>query len=374
MIRIAGANPMSHARRRSDARRAFSLIEAVISIALVSIVLVAALSTVGATARTRSIQTAHQQRDVLARQLMAEILRAAYTDPEVAGSDAGREIDEPADDRTQWDDVDDYDGLSNQPPREPDGTLMSQFEAWTRAAAVQNVNPASPDEISAPGGTGLKRVTVTVTDPWGGQTTHASMKSRDGVNDAVPASSLSFTSWVGVELQVGSDASSRLSSGTALLNHPPPATMNLLSNPGFEDGTANWEAVGASLAPYNDQQRHGTTSLAVTARSNSSSGPIQNVTPHLESGRTYRFRVWARAHNAAASQLVPTMILQTSGGITYVDGDPVVVPDDWSEVSYDFTPVFAGALQKGYVCVRSSPGQAVTDFLLDDAWLFEVSP
>jgi len=367
---------MGHRNPTRGARSAFSLIEAVISMALVSVVLIAALSTLGATARTRSVQTSHQQRDALARQLMAEILGTAFTDPVVDGSAGGREAGEIVDDRTGWNDVDDYDGLSNQPPQEPDGSAMSQFQDWTRSARVHNVSAADPSEIGTPlPETGLKHITVTVTDPWGSETTLASMKSRDGVTDAIPSSSLSYTSWVGIELQVGEDESARLSSGTALLNYAPAVTMNLLSNPGFEDGTTNWSDVGdATITAHTDLPRNGIASIAVTNRPHSSSGPVQSVTPHLESGKTYRFRTWVSPHNAAASQLVPTIILQTSGGTMYIDGDPTWALGDWTELTLDFTPVFAGSLQKGYVCVRSSAAQPVTDFLMDDAWLYEVNP
>ena len=367
---------MSQPRERSAARTAFSLVEAVISIALVSIVLIAALSTLGATARTRGVQTAHQQRDVLARQLMSEILRGAFTDPDVDGSAGGLELGEPVDDRTGWDDVDDYHGLSNEPPQEPDGTAMVQFTNWTRSVGVHNVSTSDPSEIGTPiPETGLKHIAVTITDPWGGQTTLTSMKSRDGINDAMPTSSLSYTSWVGIELQVGDDASARLSSGAALLNHPPAVTINLLNNPGFEDGTTNWSTVGsATIAPHTELPHNGVASLAVEDRSNASAGPIQNVTAHLESGRTYRFRTWAQPHNTTECQLIPTIILQTSAGTTSVDGAPVWASGGWTEISFDFTPVFAGVLQEGYVGVRSSASEPVTDFLLDDAWLYEVSP
>ncbi|MCP3904433.1 MAG: hypothetical protein GY715_12465 [Planctomycetes bacterium] len=359
---------------RHRSRTAFTLIEAVISLALVSVVLVAALSTFGATARTRAVQTANQQRDMLAGQLMSEILRAAYTDPDVDGSAGGREVGEGDDDRATWDDVDDYNGLANEPPLEPDGTPMARFTGWTRSVNVHNVNPADPSEIGSPlVQTGLKHITVTVTDAWGGQTTHVSMKSRDGINDATLASDLNYTSWVGVELQVGDHTSARLSSGTALLNHPPPAAMNLLSNPGFEDGTTHWIGFFASINEYTPWSHGGARSIAVTNRAASWAGAYQDVTGHLVSGKTYRFRVWAAPHDTPACLLVPMATLYFDEDPIFLFGDPVWVFGDWTEITFDFTPVFTGTPQAVYVGVLSSDSQPVTDFLLDDAILHGVN-
>lgn len=135
----------------------FTLIEAVISIVLVGLLLVAAINTLGATAVSkRNIE--HQARGyLLAADLMAEILNQAYEEP-VDTVTFGRES-ESGGDRTDWDDIDDYDGWSATPPETKDGLPLDGYDQWTRSVEVAFVNPTDLNALSA--NPGVKRVTVT---------------------------------------------------------------------------------------------------------------------------------------------------------------------------------------------------------------------
>ena len=64
----------------------------------------------------------------------------------------------------------------------------------------------------------LKRVTVTTTDPQGKQTTAVGLRARSSSYEELPDVATLYLTGVGVELQVGSDTESRVSSGTNLLN------------------------------------------------------------------------------------------------------------------------------------------------------------
>ncbi len=148
IVRIPNALPPS---------RGFTLVEAVISIVLVGVLLVAAINTLGATAVSkRNIE--HQARGyTLAQDLMAEILSQAYEEP-VDTVTFGRES-ESGGDRTDWDDIDDYDGWSATPPEDKDGVPLDGYGQWTRSVEVAFVKPTSLSEIGA--NTGVKRITVT---------------------------------------------------------------------------------------------------------------------------------------------------------------------------------------------------------------------
>ncbi len=149
IVRIPNALPPS---------RGFTLIEAVISIVLVGVLLVAAINTLGATAVSkRNIE--HQARGyTLAADLMAEILNQAYEEP-VDTPGFGRESGESGGDRVDWDDVDDYDGWSATPPETKDGEPLDGYDQWTRSVEVAFVKPTSLNELGAD--TGVKRITVT---------------------------------------------------------------------------------------------------------------------------------------------------------------------------------------------------------------------
>jgi type II secretory pathway pseudopilin PulG len=129
-------------------RRGFSIVEAVIATVIVAIMLVAALSTVGA---SRFVQHQTYQADrgrMLAQQLLAEIVQRRYQDPNEPLA-FGREATESAATRTDFDDVDDYDGWSASPPEGHDGTPLTNAAGWTRTVTVQWIDPLNPGQVEA---------------------------------------------------------------------------------------------------------------------------------------------------------------------------------------------------------------------------------
>lgn len=151
---------------RTTARpRALSMIEAVISIAIVGVMMVAALNTVGASKLGQQKTGDRGKGALLAQQLMSEILRQSYEEPDGTPS-FGREGGEGGGDRAGRDDVDDYYNWSSSPPEYKDGTVIPDLNGWQRSVKVDWV---SPDDLNTPIGVdeSVKRIIVTV--------------SRDGV-------------------------------------------------------------------------------------------------------------------------------------------------------------------------------------------------
>ena len=144
-----------------SARRGLTLVEAVVSMIIVSVMLVAALNTIGVS-RTSQRKTGERSRGVLlAQQLTAEILQQNYEEPDDTPT-LGREPSESGGDRANYDDVDDYDGWKSAPPEEKDGTQMPNLDGWERSVTVVWVNPADLGQLSVTD-TKTKRITVTVT-------------------------------------------------------------------------------------------------------------------------------------------------------------------------------------------------------------------
>lgn len=143
--------------------RAFSLVEAVLCIALVGVALVAALRTVGASARAQAVASRQAVGTQLAADLMAEILAQAYEEPDGL-TELMAERDDVPGDRSTFDDVDDFDGLSESPPRRRDNTALDGFDSWRREVAVDMVPAEDPDVDPPPvsGQTGVKRIVVRV--------------------------------------------------------------------------------------------------------------------------------------------------------------------------------------------------------------------
>jgi type II secretory pathway pseudopilin PulG len=136
------------------------MIEATLSTVIVGLMLVAALRAVGA-ARMGEIQEIHRQQGLnLAQQLMNEILRQHYEDPEYGSGSFGLGADESGTgDRSMYDDVDDYHGWSASPPQYREGTVIDGTENWTREVEVSWVQP---DDLGTDTGNdqGMKRIEV----------------------------------------------------------------------------------------------------------------------------------------------------------------------------------------------------------------------
>lgn len=140
-------------------RSAFTILEAVISTIIVAVMLVAALSTVGAS-RLIQHETALADRGrLLAESLMSEVLQHDYEDPNIPIV-FGPESGESTTTRADFDDVDDYHGWSSSPPAAEDGTPLANSTGWRRTAKMEWVDPREPSQIQG-SETGAKCITVT---------------------------------------------------------------------------------------------------------------------------------------------------------------------------------------------------------------------
>jgi len=142
-------------------RPALTLVECVICLLIVSLAMVAALRTMGASAaalqRTGDRATARN----LAASLLNEIVAQSYKDPNSTPA-FGIETAEIATNRATFDDVDDYNNYSDSPPVDVSGTAIAGVPSgWSRAVTVAWVTPTSPDTVSITE-SGLKRITVAV--------------------------------------------------------------------------------------------------------------------------------------------------------------------------------------------------------------------
>jgi hypothetical protein len=204
-------------RRAKRDRRAFSLVEAALSTLLVGILLVASLRAAAEVTRNRTVLAQAALAPALAQQLLSEILAAYYAD---SGSNPGfgPESGESTGTRSAFNDIDDYSGWSESPPRSKDGTTMSDYTGWTRSVQVARVSPSNPATVLSTD-QGLKRITVTVTDPQGRQTTLVGLRASTGNQERAPAAQTTYVNWMGVSLVSGTGTST-VSTGATLSNQP----------------------------------------------------------------------------------------------------------------------------------------------------------
>lgn len=149
-------------RRPSSAARALSMVEAVISIVIVGVMLVAALNAVGGSMMTQKKMSDHTLGEFLAQDLMSEILSQAYEDPDLPPGSFGTGAAEAATgNRSLYDDVDDYHNWSSSPPQKKDGSVIPGMTNWRRKVRVAWVSSDNYDSSSL-SDTGFKRIVVTV--------------------------------------------------------------------------------------------------------------------------------------------------------------------------------------------------------------------
>ena len=205
----------AHTGAPSSRRRGLTLVEAVVSVAIVGVMLTAALYALGGVAKARRVQIDDREGRNLAQQLLSEILQAAYTDPEFPESlGFGLEPDESWHTRADFDDVDDYAFWKASPPQAKDGAALPGYEGWRRAARV---GPGFAADVPAEG---ANLVEVFVVSPKGEMTYLCALKSRYGEADPSVPEETRCVSWAGIELQVGGDVANRVLSGVSLLNRP----------------------------------------------------------------------------------------------------------------------------------------------------------
>lgn len=145
---------------RVSRRSGFTLLEAAICSLLVGLVFVGALRCVGATITGRMDNVDRARAMLLAQHLASEIHTQAYTEPSGSwwfGTDSG----ESTNNRMTLDDVDDYAGLSETPPKNMLGTTAKNGDGWTRSVQVWYVDRDDPDAFTI-FDQGVKRIVVTV--------------------------------------------------------------------------------------------------------------------------------------------------------------------------------------------------------------------
>lgn len=139
---------------RRNARTGLTIIEAVMSVMVTSIVLVAALETLGLVGRSRSITERHSVGVMLAEDLLAEVLSRPFDDHGKTSPIEGK-----AGSRASFVSIADYDGWRVSPPQDITGDELTEYASYERRVSVTFVG----DDLSAAGtDTGIRLVTVEV--------------------------------------------------------------------------------------------------------------------------------------------------------------------------------------------------------------------
>jgi len=144
------------ARRRAPG---FTLIEVIIAIVIVGISLAAVMSVFIVTSQHSADPMARQQAQMIAEAYLDEILLKRFYDPDTSTVCPG-----PEGSRSAFDNVCDYNGLS-QAPTDQTGAAISALSAYNVAVTVDSGAGVSLNGLNNTGVTRVLLVTVAVTGP-----------------------------------------------------------------------------------------------------------------------------------------------------------------------------------------------------------------
>ncbi len=156
--------------------KGISIVEILISFFVMSVVLMALSKMIGNTVLTVQIQGDSNKAAMLAQDLLEEIKTKRWDEnlPDGNGfvsnpSLLGIDVSENIFDKSTFDDIDDYNGYTEQPPKDSNNNPLNQYQKYKRQVEVRYVNNYLGSSITLLGdglGSGgatsaYKRITVT---------------------------------------------------------------------------------------------------------------------------------------------------------------------------------------------------------------------
>lgn len=146
------------------------------------------------------------------------------------------------------------------------------------------------------------------------------------------------------------------------------ADTNVLTNPGFENGTTGWVARSCSISAVTSPVRSGSYSARATGRSAAWQGIQQTLMDKVLVGQTYQISGYVRVSTASAQ--VKVSIQKTDGNGTTYTNVAVGTADNtsWLYLSGNYTLSVTGTLSELWVYFEG-PDSGV-DLYVDDASVY----
>ena len=126
------------APNRQLSQSGFTLVELIVSIVVIAVAVTGVLLAVQFSTRHSADPMIRQQAVAIADAYMEEIMLQPYEDP--GGSDSGR---------STYDDVFDYNGTTDKPPKDQTGSKLSELENYEVTVEVNDATDFGPDDTTA---------------------------------------------------------------------------------------------------------------------------------------------------------------------------------------------------------------------------------
>jgi hypothetical protein len=155
--------------------------------------------------------------------------------------------------------------------------------------------------------------------------------------------------------------------------------QNLLTNPGFENGTQNWLTQNAQLAlstnaPFTGSNTATASIPPIATPAQMTNFVYQSVLGRVEKGQTYTFGGYFRAPPSRSFALLVTIGDRHS---LFTSGSTMVAPTSWTYISVQFKAASSsvtGALTRAEVSIRNPSTGNTLEIEFDDLVLSNSSP
>lgn len=140
-------------------RRGFTLIEVLVAIILVGLAIASLVAANNAFTMANGLGTDLSTAEFLIEQIRELTIMLPVVDPNtetaVFGPESGENL-------ANYNDLDDFDGLTFSPPIGADRSTLSAFGAFSQIIIVENVDPSNFEQVVSDHGSDFVRVTVKV--------------------------------------------------------------------------------------------------------------------------------------------------------------------------------------------------------------------
>jgi hypothetical protein len=121
---------------------------------------------------------------------------------------------------------------------------------------------------------------------------------------------------------------------------------NLLTNPGFENGTEGWSDRGCQIEAVTTPVHSGTKSAKAFGRSAEWQGIRQSLLGKVTNGKTYKVSAWVQLENADANPVMISIELADANGTSYKNvAKATANKTGWVELSGEFKLDAKGTLE-----------------------------
>ncbi len=151
--------------------------------------------------------------------------------------------------------------------------------------------------------------------------------------------------------------------------------VELLANPGFENGTTGWQVNGSGVLTTTDDAYAGESAVLVSGRTTTGAGPVQDVTAKVQAGVTYDVSAMVRYDNPASPATKQFFLTAHYGGSSYTNLASVTAQrGQWARIQGTVTVPAGQAPTTMRLFVETpwtaNPGSApdvhLMDFMVDD--------